>query len=120
MKKSILLTLAALAVVFAVVSPASAKKDPGCSGSSSSVALNQAYTVSAFGLPTGSDVNLVVTYPNGTMMVGVIPVNSDGTFTTNPQSAGAAGTYTYQFVGKVRWPDATFNQTYAACSVQAG
>jgi hypothetical protein len=70
-------------------------------------------------LPTGGDVNMIVSYPNGTKFIGVIPVNSNGTFTT-VQSPGDDGTYTYQFVGKVRWPQGTFNQSYATCSVQVG
>jgi hypothetical protein len=119
MKRGILLALAAMAVGFAIVSPAgAAKRDPYCSSDSSQVALGQSYSVSAVGLPTGGDVNMIVTYPYGTM-IGVIPVNSDGTFTTT-QSGGSAGTYTYQFVGKVKWPQGTFNQSYATCSVQVG
>jgi hypothetical protein len=120
MKRDILFALAVMAIVFLVVSPAGAsKKDPSCSVSSTQVALAQSYTVSAVGLPTGGDVNMIVTYPTGTTNTGVIPVNSDGTFTST-QSAGGAGTYTYQFVGKVKWPQGTFNQSYATCSVQAG
>lgn len=30
------------------------------------------------------------------------------------------GTYTYQFVGRVKWPQGAYSQVYANCSVQVG
>jgi hypothetical protein len=120
MKGQVLFALAVMASVILIVSPAGAsKKDPICSASPSLVGLGQNHTVSVMGLPNGGDVNMVVTFPNGTMSIGRIPVNSDGTFTTT-QSPGGAGTYTYQFVGKVTWPQGTFNRSYATCSAQVG
>jgi hypothetical protein len=99
----------------------------GCSISPGEVALDQVWTVSAKGLPTGSAVNMILTFPNGGQSVGQITVASDGTFTTTGNSNMSAtwgfiapeqkGTYTYQFVGKIRWPYGTFNQSYGTCSV---
>jgi hypothetical protein len=72
-------------------------------------------------------VNLIITYPNGASDTGPITVASNGTFTTtgnSNMSAGSGfiapeqqGTYTYQFVGKIRWPYGTFTKSYATCSV---
>jgi hypothetical protein len=118
--------LAALLAVPALVSTAgAARHDPPCSVTPGSVALDQSYTVSASGLPTGGTVNMIVTYPNGLTGTGPVSVASDGTFTLTTSSASAlppeqTGTYSYQFVGKVRWPQGTFNQTYSTCSVQVG
>lgn len=124
MRKAILLALAATSVVFVAVSPATAgKPDPACSISSALVSRDQSYTISAWGLPTGGMVNLIVTYPNGATAVGPVLVASNGTYTltqssVNAMPAGQTGTYTYQFVGKVRWPQGTFNQSYATCAVR--
>jgi hypothetical protein len=125
MKRDILFALAAMAILVAVVSPAAAKRDPNCSINPGQVALDQSWTLSAFGLPTGSQVNLITTYPNGTTMTGPISVAADGTYTLTQSSADAlpveqTGTYGYQFVGKVKWPAGTFTQSYASCSVHVG
>jgi hypothetical protein len=95
-----------------------------CSVTPSQVALDQVWTVSAWGLP--STVNMIVTFPNGGSSTGPITV-SNGTFTTTGNSNMSAtwgfiapeqtGTYTYQFVGRVTWPAGTFKQLYATCSV---
>ena len=97
----------------------------GCAISPSQVALDQIWTVSASGLP--STVNMIITFPNGAQSIGPVTVASDGTFTTTGNSNMSAtwgfiapeqtGTYTYQFVGKIRWPYGTFRQSYATCSV---
>lgn len=125
MKMGIVLALAAMATAFVIVSPAGAKRDPNCSVSPGHVALDQSWTVSAFGLPTGGSVNMIATYPNGTTLTGPVSVASDGTLTFTSSSAtalpaGHTGTYTYQFVGKMFWPAGTFKQSYATCSVQVG
>jgi hypothetical protein len=96
--------------------------DPGCSMSSGQVVLDQSWTVSAWGLPR-STVNLIVRFPDGTTVTGPITAASDGTFTTTQSSADAipaeqTGTYTYEFVGSVKWPAGTFNQLYATCSMK--
>ena len=103
--------------------PGTGTASSGCSISPSQVVLDQAWTVSAWELPTGAGVNLITTYPNGTTTTGLISVASDGSFTTTQSSAAAlpaeqTGTYSYQFVGKVTWPAGTFTKSYATCSVQ--
>jgi hypothetical protein len=126
MKRINLLVIAVTAAAVALVSSAgAARRDPPCSISPGSVNLDQSYTVSASGLPSGGTVNLIVTYPNGNTLTGPISVASDGGFTLAQSSANAmppeqVGSYSYQFVGKVKWPQGTFNQSYATCSVQVG
>jgi len=98
----------------------------GCSVSPSQVALDQVWTVSAWGLPT-STVNMILTFPSGDKVTGQISVASGGTstFTGNSNmSAGwgfiapeQTGTYTYKFVGKVSWPAGTYTKLYAQCTV---
>jgi hypothetical protein len=97
----------------------------GCSISPGQVVLDQVWTVSAWGLP--STVNMIITFPNGAKSTGLITVASNGGFTTTGNSNMSAswgfitpeqtGTYTYQFVGRVRWPAGTFTKSYAACTV---
>ncbi len=95
-----------------------------CTVSPSAVALNQSFTVSAAGLPN-SNVSLVRKYPNGNTENMPITV-SGGTFTLTQSSADSVlpsqqtGTYTYLFVGRVKWPAGTYSQTYATCSVSVG
>lgn len=93
----------------------------GCSVSPTTVALDQSFTVSASGLPT-NNVNLIITYPNATASTSPISVSANGTYTLTMSSAGSmfpseqTGLYKYQFVGKIKWPQGTFNQSYATCS----
>jgi hypothetical protein len=97
----------------------------GCSITPGQVVLDQVWTVSASGLP--STVNMIITFPNGAQSTGPISVASGGTYTTTGNSNMSAtwgfiapeqtGTYTYQFVGKIRWPYGTYKQSYATCSV---
>jgi hypothetical protein len=96
----------------------------GCSIAPGAVALDQTWTVSAWGLP--STTNMIVTFPDGATSTGPITV-SGGTFTTTGNSNMSAswgfispeqtGTYTYTFVGRIKWPAGTYNQKYASCSV---
>jgi hypothetical protein len=89
--------------------------------------LDQVWTVSASGLPTKSTVNMRITFPDGGTSTGPITVNSNGTYVTTGNSNMSAtwgfippeqrGTYTYQFIGKVRWPAGTYTQSYATCAV---
>jgi hypothetical protein len=94
--------------------------DPSCTVTPSTAALNQPFTISAVGLP--SAVNLIITFPNGTAAISPITVSSNGTYTLTMSSAGSmfpseqTGTYTYQFVGRMKWPAGTFRQSYATCS----
>jgi len=97
----------------------------GCSIAPGQVALDQNWTVSAVGLP--GTVNMIVTFPDGAASTGPITVASGGTYTTTGNSNMSAswgfiapeqtGTYKYQFVGRIKWPAGTYNQTYAQCTV---
>jgi hypothetical protein len=133
----IVLTTACLVVALASVPVALAGKGAGggktggtgsgCSISPGQVALDQVWTVSASGLPTGSTVNMIITFPNGAQSTGPITVASNGSYTTTGNSNMSAtwgfiapeqhGTYTYQFVNRVKWPAGTFTQSFAKCSV---
>jgi hypothetical protein len=125
-----LMVVAVLLLAFSGVATAakgggSRTSSSSCSISPGQVALDQNWTVSASGLP--STVNMITTFPNGGKATGPIAVASDGTFTTTGNSNMSAswgfiapeqtGTYTYQFVNRIKWPAGTFTQTYAQCSV---
>src|SRR2546426_7660231 len=58
----------------------------GCSISPSQVVLDQSWTVSAWGLPTNSTVNMIITFPDGGQSTGPITVAPKGTFTTTGNS----------------------------------
>src|SRR5712692_6158203 len=98
---------------------ASVQKGPSCTVSPNPAALDQLFRISAAGLPTGSAANLIITFPNQTAATSPISVSSNGTYTLTMSSAGSmfpseqTGTYTYQFVGRVKWPAGTFKQSYA-------
>jgi hypothetical protein len=124
--------LSALALALVPAALAKGKPGPrsassGCSISPGQVVLDQVWTVSASGLPTKSTVNMIITFPSGGQSTGPITVASDGTYTTTGDSNMSAswgfiapeqtGTYTYQFVGRVKWPAGTFTKLYANCSV---
>jgi hypothetical protein len=122
-RKYILPVIAALSVLVAAVSTAAAgRPDPACSVSPGQVALDQTWAMSAYGLPTNTTVNLITTYPNGARVTGPVTVSPDGTYSMTSSSATGwppeqTGTYSYQFVGKVKWPSGSFTQSYASCSV---
>jgi hypothetical protein len=96
-----------------------------CSITPGQVALDQTWTVSASGLP--STVNMILTFPDGAQSTGPVTVAADGTYTTTGNSDMSAswgfiapeqtGTYTYQFVGRIKWPAGTYTQQYAQCTV---
>jgi hypothetical protein len=117
--------VAMLAVPTLISTAGAARHDPPCTVSSASVGLDQSYTVTATGLPSGGSVNLIRTYPNGSTATSPIDVGSDGTFSLTTSSADAlsaeqTGVYGYQFVGRVKWPTGSYNQLYSSCSVQVG
>jgi hypothetical protein len=99
----------------------------GCSVSPTQLAVDQVWTTYAWGLPTNSTVNMKITFPDGATSTGPITVASNGTFTTSGNSNMSAtwgfitpeqkGTYTYQFVNRIKWPAGTFTKSYALCSV---
>ena len=103
--------------------PVASVQQASCAVSPNPAALDQLFTVSATGLPNGGAVNLIITFPNAIAQTAPISVSSNGTYTLTESSANSIfpseqkGTYTYQFVGRVRWPQGTFNQSYATCSV---
>jgi len=119
----------ALVLTLALVPAALAGKPGGgssnCSITPGSVALDQNWTVSASGLP--SNVNMILTFPDGATSTGPVTVASGGTYTTTGNSNMSAswgfispeqtGTYSYKFVGRIKWPAGTYNQMYAQCSV---
>jgi len=130
--RPVMFAAAFLAVAMLVVPLALAAKPTGGGGTTGSgcsiapgqVGLDQVWTVSAWGLP--STVNMIINFPNGGQTIGPVTV-TNGTFTTTGNSNMSAswgfivpeqtGTYTYQFVGRIKWPAGTFNQSYASCSV---
>jgi len=115
--------VAMLAVPTFISAAGAARHDPPCTVSSASVGLDQSFTVTATGLPSGGSVNLIRTYPNGSTATSSIDVSSNGTFSLTTSSADAAeqtGVYGYQFVGRVKWPTGSYNQLYSSCSVQVG
>ena len=95
----------------------------GCLISPGQVALDQVWTASAWGLPSGA--SMIITFPDGGTSAGPIPV-SNGKFTTTGNSNMSAnwgvippeqtGTYTYKFVGRLSRTGA-YSKTYATCSV---
>jgi hypothetical protein len=58
----------------------------GCAISPSQVVLDQSWTVSAWGLPTNSTVNMIITFPDGGKSTGPITVAPNGTFRTTGNS----------------------------------
>jgi hypothetical protein len=133
------LTAALLILALVLIPAAFAKGKPGggggstgtsgsgCSISPGQVVLDQAWTTSAWGLPTSSTVNLIITFPNGGQWMGAISVASNGTYTASGNSNMSAswgfiapeqtGTYTYQFVNQIKWPAGTFTKSFAKCAV---
>lgn len=97
----------------------------GCSIAPGQVALDQPWIVSGWGLP--SSVNLIITFPSGGQSIGPVTVASNGTYTESGNSNMSAtwgfiapeqtGTYTYQFVGRIKWPAGTYSRSYGTCSV---
>ena len=97
-----------------------------CTITPAQVVLDQDWTVSATGLPT-SNINQILTFPDGAQSSGPITVNTNGTYTTTGNSNMSAswgfiapeqtGTYNYQFVGRIKWPAGTYTKLYASCSV---
>lgn len=105
--------LVALLVPFSSIAAASHKSDPGCTVSPSVVGVSERYTVSAWGLPTRTAINLWVT-ENGVTTGSPLGGTSDGTMNLS-KSSPIAGTATYTFSG----PTKGHMTVYATCSVDA-
>jgi hypothetical protein len=88
----------------------------GCTISASTVALGDAYTVRAAGLPTMAPVYLIVAPPGDASTVSEVYVSSTGSW-TGTEASNLAGTWTYTFSGLM--PNNKYG-TVASCSVQVG
>jgi hypothetical protein len=108
------IALATLIMPFNTVVAASHKADPGCTVSPNPAAVGQPYVVSAWGLPTGTAINLWVTDPTGKTTGRPLGGTGDGTFNLN-ESSSFAGTWTYAFSG----PTKNHMSMDATCSVDA-
>ena len=106
-----------LIVAGAIAASASATKPPGTQCSAADAAVGASYTVSAWGLPNGGPLNMVIVYPNGNMET--TPITAPGGSYAFQETAEQAGQYTYAFVGKVSWPSGQTNKVYATCSMTA-
>jgi hypothetical protein len=85
----------------------------GCSVSTGSADVGEVYMVSAWGIPTGTAVNLWVT-ENGVTTGSPLGSTPDGTFNLS-MSSQAAGVTTYTFSGPTRKHMAV----YGTCTVSA-
>lgn len=85
----------------------------GCSISPSDTTVGAAYTVSAWGIPTRTAVNLWVT-EDGTTVGRPLGSTPDGTFNLQ-ESSSTSGVTTYEFTGPVKKHMAV----YGTCSVTA-
>jgi hypothetical protein len=112
--------VAALLVIVALIGTAGAtggagqKQGSGCSVSPNPSDVGATYVVSAWGLPTGTAINLWVTDPNDHMVGSPLGSTPDGRFNLE-ESSQMAGKTTYAFSGTVK----RRMQWYATCSVEA-
>jgi hypothetical protein len=90
--------------------------DPACSINPTPAAVDQAYTVSAIGLPTTSPVWLIVKAPSGQSNVSQVDVNSDGTW-SGAKTSSQVGTWTYTFSGEIA-SNKNMYGVVATCSAQ--
>jgi len=104
---------AALPLQFATAASHKAT-DASCAVSPASADVNETYVVSAWGLPTGTAINLWVTH-DGSTMGSPLGSTTDGTFNLNEVST-AAGVWTYTFSGPTRVKN---TRVYGTCSVSA-
>src|SRR5260370_28037017 len=59
-------SLSGSTLLSAAIPVAAVHKDPSCTVTPSAAVLDQLFTVSAIGLPSGGSVNLILTFPNPT------------------------------------------------------
>jgi hypothetical protein len=83
-----------------------------CSISPSVASVGQRYTVSAWGLPTRTAINIWVTDPDGVTVGRPLGGTPDGRFDLR-ESSSSAGTWRYAFSGPTRKHMAV----YATCSL---
>jgi hypothetical protein len=88
----------------------------GCTISAGTVALGDAYTVRAAGLPTTAPVYLLVAPPGSASTVSEVYVSATGAW-AGTEASSLAGTWTYTFSGLM--PNNKYG-TVASCSVQVG
>jgi hypothetical protein len=121
MRKAALVVLSLIAAgSFVAVSFAGKPAGAQCWASSSQVALGQGYSISASGLPSNGQINLVIFYPDGNRLTMPATQSPDGQASISTFQAAETGTYTFKFVGKVNWPSGDWNKEYATCSMSAG
>ena len=87
MKKAALVLLCVVAAgAFATSALATKPAGAQCWTSSSQLALGDSYWVSASGLPTNGQLNLVVVYPNGNMLTSPFTPSDSGLFSVQSTS----------------------------------
>jgi hypothetical protein len=109
-----ILSLTAIAVPIQLVAAASHHdSSSGCAVDPSSADVGETYVVSAWGIPTGTAVNLWIT-EDGVTTGRPLGSTPDGTFNLNEASL-TAGVTTYAFSGPVK----QHMTMYGTCSVSA-
>ena len=105
--------LMALIAPMSIIAAASHKTPSGCSVNPASADVGETYVVSAWGIPTGTAVNLWVS-ADGVTTGSPLGSTPDGTFNLN-ESSSTAGVTTYTFSG----PTKRHMTVYGSCSVSA-
>ena len=90
---------------------AASHRDPACSVNPTYVAVGQTYVLSAIGLPTGKDINLVIQDNLGSRTVD-LGTTSTGTFALSESSRVDSATW-FEFY------NSNLNSMYFDCVVQA-
>jgi hypothetical protein len=110
---AMLIGLGVIAAPLGMMAAASRHTDnSGCAISTSAADVGEAYVVSAWGIPTGTAVNIWVTDPNDTTVGRPLGSTPDGTFNLK-ESSDSAGTWTYAFSG----PTKKHMTWYGTCAV---
>jgi hypothetical protein len=111
---AMLIGLAAILAPLQLIAAASHRSsDSGCTVNPATADVGEVYVVSAWGIPTGTAVNLWVT-ENGVTTGSPLGSTPDGKFDLNEWS-NAPGVTTYAFSG----PTKKHMAMYATCSVSA-
>jgi hypothetical protein len=107
------LLLGATLIVPSVALASSHKADPACKVNTGTADIGATYVLSAWGLPTGTAINLWVTTPDKVTTGSPLGSTPDGAFNLN-ESSQQSGTTTYTFSGPTKQRNTT---VYATCSV---